>query len=168
MRSMMKYYPVQLNIRGRWCVVIGGGKVAERKIKNILLCGGKVKVISPGLTDSLSKMAKQGRIDYIHAEYRSDVIEGAFLVFAATSCRKVNARVARDAGRLGIPVNVCDSAMESTFILPAVLRKKGITFSISTGGVSPARSVEIRDRLKDLIEEGLILKGSNRLSKKEG
>lgn len=153
----MKYYPINLDIRGKRCVVIGGGKVADRKIKNILLCGGKVKVVSPELTEALSKMAKQGRIAYTRAEYHSGVIEGAYLVFAATSRRKVNAQIARDAKRLGIPVNVCDSPRESTFILPAVLRKKGMTISVSTGGVFPARSVKVRDTLKRLIEEGRLL-----------
>jgi siroheme synthase-like protein len=153
----MRYYPINLNIRGKVCVVIGGGKVAERKIKNILLCEGRVKVVSPELTNLLSKMARRRKIDYTQAEYHPDALEGAFLVYAATSDRKVNAQIARDAKRLGILVNVCDSARKSTFILPAVLRKKEITLSVSTNGVSPAKSVSIRDKLKKLIEEGILL-----------
>lgn len=161
----MRFYPINLNIKGKVCVVIGGGKVAERKIKNILLCGGKVKVVSPELTDLLSKMVRRRKIDYIQAEYHPDAFEGAFLVYAATSYRKVNAQIAKDAKRLGILVNVCDSARESTFILPAVLRKKGITLSVSTDGVSPVKSVSIRDKLKKLIEDGILLNGREYLPK---
>lgn len=147
----MRYYPINLNIKGKVCVVIGGGRVAERKIKNILLCGGKVKVFSPELTDLLLKMVRQRKIDYIQGEYHPGALDGAFLAYAATPNRKVNAQVSKDATRLGILVNVCDSARESTFILPAILRKGGITVSVSTDGVSPAKSVSIRDRLKKLI-----------------
>jgi precorrin-2 dehydrogenase/sirohydrochlorin ferrochelatase len=154
----MRYYPVNLNIKGKLCVVIGGGKVAERKIRNILLYGGKVKVIGPELTKPLSQMVRRRGINYRQGEYHAGVLEGAFLAYAATSDRKVNAQVAKDATRLGILVNVCDSAGESTFILPAVLRKKGVTIAVSTDGLSPAKSVRIRDRLKELIEEGILAK----------
>jgi len=153
----MRYYPVNLKIKGKNCVVIGGGRVAERKIKNILLCGGKVKVVSPELTDLLLKMVRRGKIDYVRAKYRPGMCKGAFLVSAATSNREVNDRIAREAKRLGILVNVCDSAEESTFILPAVLRKKGVTLSVSTDGRFPTKSVRIRDRLRKLIEGGILL-----------
>ncbi len=146
----MRYYPINLNIKGKVCVVIGGGRVAERKIKNILLCGGKVKVVSPELTDLLSEMVRRRQIDHIRCDYHPGLLKGAFLAYAATSNRKVNAQIAKEAARLGILVNVCDSAKESTFILPAVLRKGGITLSVSTDGISPAKSVSIRDRLKKL------------------
>jgi len=149
----VKYYPVNLNIEGKLCVVIGGGRVAERKVKNILLCGGTVRVISPDLTDWLSRWAGQRKVDYIRSKYRAGHLKGGFLVYAATSDRKVNAQVSRDAARLGLLVNVADSRRESTFILPAVLRKRGMTIAVSTNGRSPAESVRIRDRLKELIEK---------------
>lgn len=152
----MRYYPVNLNIKGKVCVVIGGGRVAERKVKNILFCGGKVKVVSPDLTDLLSKLARQRKIGYIQGTYHSGHLEGASLIYAATSNRKVNAQIARDAARLGLLVNVCDSARESTFILPAVLRKRGVTIAVSTDGLSPAKSVRTRERLKELVEKGIL------------
>ncbi len=152
----MRYYPVNLNIKGKVCVVIGGGKVAERKVKNILFCGGKVRMVSPDLTDPLAKLARQGKIGYIQSAYHSDHLEGASLVYAATSDRKANAQIARDATRLGLLVNVCDSAAESTFILPAALRRRGITIAVSTDGHSPPKSVRTRDRLKELFEKGML------------
>ena len=148
----MRFYPINLNIKGKLCVVIGGGRVAERKIRNILLCGGRVKVVSPDLTDSLQKMVKRKRVGYFRSEYRSEALKGAFLVYAATSRRKVNRQIARDAKRAGLLINVCDSAAESAFILPALLRKRGVTVSVSTDGVSPARSARTRDRLAELLK----------------
>jgi precorrin-2 dehydrogenase/sirohydrochlorin ferrochelatase len=154
----MKYYPVNLNIKGRLCVVIGGGRVAERKVKNLLRCGGRVRVVSPDLTDLLSKWVSQRKMDYTRSEYRASHLKGAFLVYAATSDRKVNAEIARDAAKRRLLVNVADSATESTFILPAVVRKREISIAVSTNGLSPAKSVRIRDRIKEFIEKGIVAK----------
>jgi len=154
----MKYYPVNLNIKDKLCVVIGGGSVAERKVKNLHRYGGRVRVVSPDLTDRLSKWASQGKMDYTRSEYRASHLKGAFLVYAATSDRKVNAEIARDAAKRRLLVNVVDSATESTFILPAVLRNREISIAVSTNGLSPAKSVRIRDRIKELLEGGKLAK----------
>ena len=154
----MKYYPINLNIKGRLCVVFGGGRVAERKVKNLLRCGGRVRVVSPDLTDLLSKWVSQGKMDYTRSEYRASHLKGAFLVYAATSDRKVNAEIARDATKRRLLVNVADSATESTFILPAVVRKREISIAVSTNGLSPEKSVRIRDRIKEFIERGILTK----------
>jgi siroheme synthase-like protein len=154
----MNYYPINLNIKGKVCVVVGGGKVAERKVKNILFCGGKVKVVSPDLTDLLSKWANRKKIDYVQDEYHRRHLRGAFLVYATTSDRRINAQISKDAAKLGLLVNVADSAKESMFIVPAVLRKKGITIAVSTDGIFPKKSVHIRDRLKELIGEVMLAK----------
>ncbi len=152
-KKAMKYYPVNLNIKDRLCVVVGGGRVAERKVKNLLHHGGRVRVISPDLTDRLSQWVFHGKIDYIRSEYRAAHLKGAFLIYAATSDRQVNAKIARDAAERKLLTNVADSAMESTFILPAVLRKRGVSIAVSTDGLSPATSVRIRDRIKEFIEK---------------
>jgi len=149
----MKYYPVNLNIKGKLCVVIGGGRVAERKVKNLLLCGARVRMVSPDLTDLLSKWVSQGKMDYTRSEYRASHLKRAFLIYAATSDRKVNAEIARDAARQKLLVNVADSPTESTFILPAVVRKREISIAVSTNGLSPAKAVRIRDRVKEFIEK---------------
>jgi siroheme synthase-like protein len=151
----MRFYPINLNIKGKVCLVIGGGRVAERKVKNILFYGGKVRVVSPELTDLLSKWVREKKIDYIQSKYYYRHLKGAFLVYATTSHRKINTQIANDAAKLGLLVNVADSVSGSAFIVPAVLRKKGLTISVSTDGLSPAKSVRIRDRLKELIDRGL-------------
>ena len=158
----MKYYPVNLNIKDRLCVVIGGGRVAERKVKNLLAYGGRVKVISPDLTDLLSRWVRQGKLDYTSSKYRSSFLKGAFLVYAATSDRKVNEKIAGDASRRKLLVNVADSAAESTFILPAVLRKRGVSVTVSTDGLSPATSVCIRDGIRKFIEKKELAKRRGR------
>ncbi len=147
----MIFYPINLNIKNRKCVIVGGGKVAERKAKNILSFGGKVKIISPELTTGLRKLYRTKKIRYVKLEYSPDVLKGAFLVYAATSQRKSNAQIAKDAKRLRILVNVADSAEDSSFILPAILRKKKSIISVSTNGKSPSLAKRIRDEIKVIL-----------------
>ncbi|MFQ5866900.1 MAG: bifunctional precorrin-2 dehydrogenase/sirohydrochlorin ferrochelatase [bacterium] len=147
----MIFYPINLNIKNRKCVIVGGGKVAERKAKNILSFDGKVKIISPELTTGLRKLYRTKKIRYVKLEYSPDMLKGAFLVYAATSQRKVNAQIARDAKRLGILVNVADSAKDSSFILPAIMRKKKSVISVSTNGKSPSLAKRIRDEIKVIL-----------------
>jgi len=155
---MTKYYPINLNVKDKLCVVIGGGTVAERKVKNLLRYGARVRVVSPDLTVLLSRWASRGKINYTRSEYRVGHLKGAFLAYAATSDRKINADIARDASRQRLLVNVADSAKESTFILPAVARRREVSIAVSTDGHSPAGAVRIRDRIKEFIEEGLLTK----------
>lgn len=147
----MVFYPINLNIKNRECVIVGGGRVAERKTRNILSFGGKVKIISPELTTGLKKLYRIKKIRYVKLEYSPDMLKGAFLVYATTSQRKVNAQIAKDAKRLGILVNVADSAKDSSFILPAIMRKKKSVISVSTNGKSPSLAKRIRDEIKVIL-----------------
>src|SRR5690348_8063093 len=99
---MSRFYPLFLNITGRLCVVIGGGAVAERKVAGLLDAGARVRVVSPEATLTLRHLAEQGRIELVVESYQSAHLEGAYLVFAATSMRAVNAQVANDAAEVGL------------------------------------------------------------------
>ena len=141
-------YPVTLNISGRLCVVIGGGRVAERKILSLLKAGARVRAVSPQLTETLEELAAAGRIDWQARRFQAGDLAGAMLVFAATDSRQVNdlaAQVAEQAGQL---VNVADAPEQCSFQVPAVLRQGDLTIAVSTNGKSPALSARIRKRLE--------------------
>ncbi len=149
----MRYYPLNLRIEGRKTVVVGGGKVAERKVKGLLAFGAQVWIVSPDLTPDLRRLAGEGRIRYRQGRYEPDDLAGAFLVFAATSDRGVNSRVAKEAQRMGAMVNVADSPAECTFILPAILQRERVLIAVSSDGRSPSLSRRVRDRLAELWDE---------------
>ena len=142
---MAKYYPINLNIEGKKCVVIGGGKVAERKVNTLLKFGGKILLISPEINEGLKNLIKNGKITYIKKKYSFNLIEDAFLVFAATSDREVNHGISCYAKELKILANVADSAKDSSFILPSIFKKKNLIISVSTSGKSPKQAKAIRD-----------------------
>jgi siroheme synthase-like protein len=97
------YYPAFLNLKGKITVVIGGGKVAERKVVGLLKAGSDVKVISPYLTKRIEKEKLRGRIKHIPRQYRKGDLKNAFLVIAATDSPTINDRVSKDAPSLYQP-----------------------------------------------------------------
>lgn len=141
---MTSYLPINLNVKNKKCLVIGGGPVAERKVSGLLDCGARVTVISPEIVPGLRKNG----VRWLKSSYRSSQLAGAFLVYAATNDPKVNARVASDCRKKGIIINVVDRAAESDFISPAILRKGKLVIAVSTNGRNPVRSQRIRDELK--------------------
>lgn len=145
---MQDGYPIVLRLRGAFCVVVGGGRTAARKIGSLLDAGAKVTVISPEVRPAVEAFAAEGRIAVLRRTYGGpEDLRGARLVFAATDREDVNARVQRDAEALGLPV--CDTGHpeRSTFHLPAVARRGKLVMAVSTSGASPAMARKIRDEL---------------------
>lgn len=154
----MRYYPVFLNLKGKKVLVVGGGKVAERKILTLIKTGASLTVISPRITKPLSRLKKKGLITHIEGHYKKGDLRDAFVVIAATSSLQTNSRVARDAGQLkeGLPrlINVIDAPSEGNFIVPSIMRRGPLTIAISTGGYSPAMAKNIRKELERLYDSG--------------
>ena len=141
------YYPAFLNLQGKRVVVVGGGKVAERKILALLKAGADVTVISPEITKRIAGEKLKGRVKHISRQYRRGDSRKAFLVIAATSSQEINRRVSEEAPCL---VNVVDTPSLCNFIVPSVIQRGMLTIAISTGGVSPALSKSIRKELQKL------------------
>lgn len=144
----MKYYPLCLNISGKRCVVVGGGNVAERKVRRLLECGARVEVIAMALTPALEALKGEGRIVHRDGPYEGSFLSGACLVIGATDDGNVNGQIAEDARRLGIPVNIVDDPARCDFILPSVVEQGDLQISISTGGKSPALARKLREELE--------------------
>lgn len=147
----MRYYPVLLDLKDRLCVVIGGGRVAERKVKTLLKAGARVKVISPQLTASLARLKGQKRISHLSRPYRESDLGGAFLAIGATDDRSINERIFREAAAVRIPVNVVDDPAHSSFIVPSIVEKKDLLLAISTSGKSPALARVLRQKFEKEI-----------------
>jgi uroporphyrin-III C-methyltransferase/precorrin-2 dehydrogenase/sirohydrochlorin ferrochelatase len=147
----MTFYPVFLNLRGRLCVVVGGGAVAEQKVVGLLDAGARVAVASPVLTWKLEDLASTGAIEVRRRPYQPGDLAGAFLAIAATDDRSANAAVWDEAEERGILLNAVDDLPHCSFIAPAVHREGDIAVAISTAGKSPAFAVRLRERIAALI-----------------
>jgi precorrin-2 dehydrogenase / sirohydrochlorin ferrochelatase len=149
----MKYYPIQLNIEGRPCMVIGGGEVGERKVFRLLECGAQVTVISKTMTPPLETLRGKGRIACIEAVYEAGQIDGAFLVIGATDDEAVNDRICKDCRHKGIMVNIVDDPARCDFILPALCERGDLSITVSTAGKSPALAKQISRELAGIYGE---------------
>ncbi|MEE9436228.1 MAG: bifunctional precorrin-2 dehydrogenase/sirohydrochlorin ferrochelatase [Candidatus Adiutricales bacterium] len=145
----MQYLPVNLDIKNRTCLVVGGGRVGQRKIKSLLECGADVRVVSQELLPELGDLVEAGRVTLLGSEYREEQLDGVSLVFAATDDPEVNTRVSQDAANRGLWVNVADVPELCSFILPANVTRGDLIISVSTSGRSPALAARIRRGLED-------------------
>ena len=148
------YYPIFVNISGKKCVVVGGGQVALRKVRTLLEYKVSVEVISPDLCSELSQLAESGEICVIQRSYRAGDLKDAFIAIVATNDSETNLKVAEEARRNAVLVNVVDDPESSDFIVPSYMRRGDVTIAVSTAGRSPALARKIRTRLeKDFGDE---------------
>ena len=145
---MADYFPAFLDLRGRRCLVVGGGEIGERKARALLDCGARVTVVSPSVTPGLAALAASGRLIHRARSFRRSDPRGCALAVAATSDPRVDRVVAAAARRCRALVNVVDRPEHCDFIVPAVLRRGELQIAVSTGGRSPAIAREIRRRLE--------------------
>jgi uroporphyrin-III C-methyltransferase/precorrin-2 dehydrogenase/sirohydrochlorin ferrochelatase len=150
----MEFLPIFLDVKGKPCLVAGGGEVAARKIGNLLRAGARVSVVSPELTEALRARAADG--DFVHQARMLDDgdIREVQLVIAATDDPDVNRRIARLAKNKGIPVNVVDQPEECSFLMPSVIDRSPVVVAISTSSASPVLARLLRARLESMIPAG--------------
>lgn len=147
-------YPVGLIVRGRRCLVVGGGRVAARKIASLLECGATVTLVAPEAHEALGLLAQAGVIQAIEGPpldvqlrpYRSGEAAGYRLVVTATGDPEVDASVHGDAEEAGVWVNSADDPDHCSFVLPAVWRAGPVSVAVSSEGTSPALAGWLRER----------------------
>lgn len=151
--SKHSYYPLFLDITNKQCLVLGGGKVAERKVDMLLQCNARVIVVSPFITKTLLKLHRENRIECLHRVYSAEDLHGAALIFACTDNIAINKRIKKDAARLNIPVNVIDNPDLCDFIVPSIVKKGDLTIAISTSGKLPLLSKKLREKIEEIITD---------------
>lgn len=145
------YYPVCIDLRGKNCLVVGGGEVAERKAGALLAAGGKVRVVSPEVTPALAQWAAAEKIELRRRPFRPEDIEGIFLAIAATDHSPLHEKIYRLCAKKNILLNVVDEPARCNFIVPSVVRRGKLLLAISTNGASPGLSKKIRRKLETIF-----------------
>lgn len=129
--------------------MIGGGRVARRKVKGLLAAGAMVRVVSPRLDPQLAILARDGKIEWLKNVYAEGDLGNAFLVFAATDDRRTQQTICRHATAGGMLVNVADDPACCNFHVPSSFRRGDLTIAVSTSGKSPAVAALIREELEE-------------------
>lgn len=147
----MDFLPIFMNLKGRSCLVVGGGEVASRKASLLLDAGADLTVVAPELANTLQAWANSGRVKYREAGFEASDLEGVVLVIAATDDEAVNRQVSELAQARALPVNVVDNPSLCTFVMPSIIDRSPVQIAVSTGGVSPVLARLLRARLESLI-----------------
>ena len=145
----MQYYPVNLDIKKRKCLVVGGGRVGTRKVVTLLECGAKVTVVSPDVRKDLLELADRGVITLNQRLYRKSDLDGMFLVIGTTDDEELNHQISIAAEKLNMLCNIADRPKACNFILPSIVNRGDLTISISTAGKSPALAKKLRIELEE-------------------
>jgi siroheme synthase-like protein len=141
-------YPVNLVLEGRTCLVVGGGRVAARKVEGLLACGATVRVVAPHVGTALRQLPG---VRWEERPWLPADLDGAWLVIAATDDPGANRAVYEEGERRGVWVNGADDPANCSFTLPSVVRRGDLAVSVSTGGRSPALAAWLRRRLEGQI-----------------
>src|ERR687889_330227 len=148
------FYIACLKLRGRRCLVVGGGALGLEKSEGLLACDGDVTVIAPEVGPELEELAREGSIAWEQRQYAgAEDLEGIFMVIACTDDTDVNIRIYEDAERRAMLVNVVDVPPLCNFILPAILRTGPLAIAISTAGASPALAKRMKAEVAEHFGE---------------
>lgn len=147
------YLPIAISLKMRSCLVVGGGKVALRKIDTLLDYGSDITVIAPEPHEKIEYYAGKGLLKLKKRAYKSSEAESFGIVISASNNHKINETVYDDCAKAGVPVNVVDNPRLCDFIFPAVVRRDCLTVAVSTDGKAPFLSGHLRLILENMFNE---------------
>lgn len=141
-------FPVFIDLKGRRCLVVGGGRVAERKARRLVEAGARVTVVAATASAGLRRLAALGKIGLRARDFSTADLKGAFLAVCATDGTVAQARIAAAARKENVLANVVDAPALCDFFLPAVARSGQLQVAVSTGGSSPLTAARIARELR--------------------
>jgi len=155
-RDMLEtpFYIACLKLKGRRCLVVGGGDIGLEKVEGLLACDADVTLIAPVAHSELESLAAEGSIEWEKRDYAGAAdLEGVFMAIASTDDTEVNIKVYDDAEKRAMLVNIVDVPPLCNFILPAIVRTGPLAIAISTAGASPALAKRMKREISDLFGE---------------
>lgn len=139
-----------IDIKEKQCLVVGGGKVALRKVQVLLDFGASVTVAAPVISDEIKSL---GQVQLLERKFQEPDLDGKLLVVAATDDISANREVAGFCKRRGIPVNAVDQQEDCTFIFPAYVKQGDAVAAFSSSGKSPVVTQYLKTKEKDILTE---------------
>ncbi|TQV84584.1 siroheme synthase CysG [Aliikangiella coralliicola] len=151
----MDYLPITVQMKGRRCLIVGGGDVAARKLKHLLKSDSLVTMVSHDFCEEVAEIAENNGVELIRGSFTPDILDNIYLVIAATDDRMANRQVSIAAQQRNVWVNVVDDLELSTFIMPAVIDRSPLLIAVSSSGVSPVLARKIREKIEWLLPRSL-------------
>ncbi|WP_411201758.1 siroheme synthase CysG [Kosakonia cowanii] len=151
----MDHLPIFCQLRGRACLLVGGGDVAERKARLLLDAGAQLTVNALSFIPQFTAWAAEGMLTLVEGEFSETLLDECWLAIAATDNDAVNQRVSDAAEARRIFCNVVDAPKEASFIMPSIIDRSPLMVAISSGGTSPVLARLLREKLESLLPQHL-------------
>lgn len=151
----MDHLPIFCQLRGRACLLVGGGDVAERKARLLLDAGAQLTVNALTFIPQFTAWAAEGMLTLVEGEFSETLLDECWLAIAATDNDTVNQRVSDAAEARRIFCNVVDAPKEASFIMPSIIDRSPLMVAISSGGTSPVLARLLREKLESLLPQHL-------------
>lgn len=152
----MAYFPLFIKIEEKPVFVIGGGKIAERRVCSLLEFGCRIYLISPDVTERLKGLAEEEKIFWTKECYRSGYFTGElnrpFFVLAAAA-EPVNAEVVRECKKLGIPVNNASRKEDCDFYFPGLIKEQEMVIGVTSGGSDHKAVAALSKKIRELVQK---------------
>ncbi|MCS6999172.1 MAG: bifunctional precorrin-2 dehydrogenase/sirohydrochlorin ferrochelatase [Aquificaceae bacterium] len=149
----MPYFPLFVNLEGKRVVVVGGGRVASRKVEKLLPFKPRIRVVAPEVTDYIQNLWEKGEVELLRRKLRMGDLRDAFMVVVAVDDTGLQRKINRYCLKKGIHCNAVDHPDFCTFLFPALIVRGELVIGISTSGKAPALSAGIRELLEGKLPE---------------
>ncbi len=146
-------YPIFVDLANKSVVVIGGGKVAQRKIETLLPFNPRITLVSPKATETLAALAREGRFTWLQRPYQKGDLTGAVIAFSACGIPEVDQQIFEEADELNVLLNVVDVPSHCTFTVPSTMARGPLRIAVSTSGCAPTEAKRIRRILETQFDE---------------
>jgi precorrin-2 dehydrogenase/sirohydrochlorin ferrochelatase len=148
---MENLYPILLSLQNKEVLVVGGGCVATRKTRTLLLHNANVTIVSPDTTKELQTLSKKNCLNIIKRGFQPEDINNKFLVFSATNNSEINREIKRLCSKNNILLNAVDDPENCDFFIPSIIRRKSLVVAVSTEGKYPFFAKLLRQKLEETI-----------------
>ncbi len=147
----MDHLPIFCQLRGRDCLLVGGGDVAERKARLLLDAGARVTVNALVFSPQFHAWADSQMLTLVQAPFNPALLDTCWLAIAATDDEDVNQRVSDAAEARRIFCNVVDAPQQASFIMPSIIDRSPLMVAVSSGGTSPVLARLLREKLESIL-----------------
>ena len=148
-----RYFPMFVDLSDKNIVVVGGGNIATRRVKALLLFTRKITVIAPKMTADLWELGKMGRIQIQPRQVKRTDFDMAYMVIAATNDRKLNDEIHRICKQEGIYVNVASDRDQCDFYFPGIYMQDELVVGITASGLNHKKARRIREEIQKALEK---------------
>lgn len=146
------YFPMFVDISRKRIVVVGGGKVAQRRVETLLGFAEDILVAAPEITEDIREFYEAARIQWVETSYHTEVLQGADMVLAATDDVQCNEQIVEDCHERGILVNAAHKKELCDFYFPGVVKKENLVVGVTSSGLSHSEVRHIRERIENALD----------------